>query len=87
MAIGRSDLDQDGLNELADKSLPDVMAAAIAGTNQAYREDNRPTADLRVAAARRVHAGPVVSDADAGDGRRGPADWDQSVRPAGGGGV
>ena len=24
------------------------MAAAIAGTNQAYREDNRPTADLRL---------------------------------------
>ena len=24
------------------------MPAAIAGTNQAYREDNRPTADLRL---------------------------------------
>lgn len=46
--IGRSELDQDKLNELADKALPDVMAAAIAGTNQAYRDDSRPTADLRV---------------------------------------
>jgi glucose-6-phosphate isomerase len=46
--IGRSELNQDGLNELADKSLPDIMAAAIAGTNKAYRDDNRPTADLRV---------------------------------------
>ena len=46
--IGRSELDQDGLNELADKTLPDVLAAAIAGTNQAYRDDNRPTADLRL---------------------------------------
>jgi glucose-6-phosphate isomerase len=46
--IGRSDFDQDGLNELADKSLPDIMAAAIAGTNQAYREAHRPTADLHI---------------------------------------
>jgi len=48
LAIGHSDLDQDKLNELADKTLADVMAAAVAGTNQAYREDNRPTADLHV---------------------------------------
>jgi glucose-6-phosphate isomerase len=48
LKIGRSDLDQDGLNELADKTLPDVMSAAIAGTNKAYRDDHRPTADLHV---------------------------------------
>lgn len=48
LAVGRSELDQDKLNELADKTLPDVMAAAIAGTNQAYREDHRPTADLHL---------------------------------------
>jgi glucose-6-phosphate isomerase len=48
VAIGQSEFDQDGLNALADKTLPDVLAAAIAGTNQAYREDNRPTADLRL---------------------------------------
>jgi glucose-6-phosphate isomerase len=46
--IGSSELNQDGLNELADKTIADVMKAAIAGTNQAYREDNRPTADLRL---------------------------------------
>jgi glucose-6-phosphate isomerase len=46
--IGRSELNQDMLNELAEKTLPDVMAAAIAGTNKAYRDDNRPTADLRI---------------------------------------
>jgi glucose-6-phosphate isomerase len=44
--VGRSDLDQDGLNTLAEKSLPDIMAAAIQGTNQAYQQDQRPTADL-----------------------------------------
>jgi glucose-6-phosphate isomerase len=36
------------LNELAQTSLPDIMSAAIAGTNKAYRDVNRPTADLRV---------------------------------------
>ncbi len=49
VAIGKSELDQDGLNELADKSLPQIMAAAIAGTNKAYRDDHRPTADLHLA--------------------------------------
>jgi glucose-6-phosphate isomerase len=46
--IGSSDFNQDGLNELSEKTLPDIMTAAIAGTNQAYRDDDRPTADLRV---------------------------------------
>lgn len=46
--IGQSDMNQDGLNELADKTLADVLAAATAGTNQAYREDSRPTADLKM---------------------------------------
>lgn len=48
LPIGRSNFDQDKLNELAEKTLPAVMAAAIAGTNQAYRDDHRPTADLRI---------------------------------------
>jgi glucose-6-phosphate isomerase len=48
VAIGRSELDQDKLNELADKTLPEILSAAIAGTNQAYRDDHRPTADIRL---------------------------------------
>jgi glucose-6-phosphate isomerase len=48
IAIGRSDLDQDRLNELAGKTLPDVLRAAIAGTNKAYADDGRPTADLHL---------------------------------------
>jgi len=48
LKIGRSENDQDKLNELADKSLPEVMTAAIQGTNQAYREDNRPTLDFNL---------------------------------------
>lgn len=48
LSIGNSDRNQDGLNELASKTLPDVLTAAIAGTNQAYAEDNRPTANLNI---------------------------------------
>jgi glucose-6-phosphate isomerase len=48
--IGHSDLDQDGLNELAERTLADVLRAALAGTNQAYREADRPTADIRLPA-------------------------------------
>jgi glucose-6-phosphate isomerase len=48
LAVGHSELNQDKLNELADKTLPDIMAAAIAGTNKAYEDDGRPTADLRL---------------------------------------
>lgn len=46
--VGTSEWNQDGLNELADKTLPDILTAATQGTNQAYREDNRPTADLHL---------------------------------------
>lgn len=48
LSVGTSRLDQDQLNSLADKTLPEIMAAAIAGTNQAYAEDRRPTADLHL---------------------------------------
>jgi len=48
VAIGRSDQNQDGLNELADKTIPEVLSAATQGTNQAYRDDNRPTAALHL---------------------------------------
>ena len=48
IAIGKSELDQDKLNDLAEKTLPDIMSAAIAGTNQAYRDDGRPTANIHL---------------------------------------
>ncbi|GIW99433.1 MAG: glucose-6-phosphate isomerase [Pirellulaceae bacterium] len=46
LKIGFRDGDPDRLNDLADKALPEVMAAAIEGTNQALREDGRPTTNL-----------------------------------------
>jgi glucose-6-phosphate isomerase len=48
LAVGKSQHDQDQLNALASKTLVDIMAAAIAGTNKAYFEDKRPTADLHL---------------------------------------
>lgn len=37
---------QDQLNKLEGKTVPDVLSAAIEGTNRAYADVNRPTADL-----------------------------------------
>ena len=48
LEIPRFDNDADQLNKYAGKSIADVLEAAIAGTNQAYAEDDRPTADIRL---------------------------------------
>lgn len=48
LPVGHSELNQDGLNDLADKALPDIMAAAIKGTTLAYSEDRRPVADIHL---------------------------------------
>jgi len=37
---------QDELNKHARKTLPEFLSAAIEGTNKAYADDNRPTADI-----------------------------------------
>ncbi len=46
LPVGHSAHDQDHLNEIAEKTLPEIMNAAISGTNDAYSEDGRPTADI-----------------------------------------
>ena len=46
LPIGKRDSDPDQLNEIAEKSLPEIMSAAIEGTNQALREDGRPSTNL-----------------------------------------
>ena len=48
LPVGRSDLDQDQLNRIAEKTLPEIMDAAILGTNQSYRDGGRPTADIHI---------------------------------------
>ncbi len=46
LMVGMQDGDYDKLNELADKSLPELMQAAIDGTNEAYHSDARPTTTI-----------------------------------------
>ena len=48
LPVGQSSLNQDDLNRHASKTLPQIMSAAIAGTNQAYREGGRPTANIHL---------------------------------------
>ena len=50
LVIGKSEYDQDQLNAIAGKTIPQIMTAAIEGTNEAYLEDSRPTADLTISA-------------------------------------
>jgi glucose-6-phosphate isomerase len=40
--------DQDKLNDLTGKTLPEILAAARQGTNEAYADDYRFTADIRL---------------------------------------
>ena len=44
--IGMADNNEDGLNAFSRKGYPDLLEAAFHGTNQAYLEAARPTADL-----------------------------------------
>ncbi|MBL8891720.1 MAG: glucose-6-phosphate isomerase [Planctomycetaceae bacterium] len=60
LKVGTSVHDQDGLNELAHKSLPDLMSAAIAGTNQAYFEDSRLTTNLHLPASDESSIGQLL---------------------------
>lgn len=46
--IGMMDRNEDDLNQYNRKSIPDLIDAAIRGTNQAYYDVGRPTADLIV---------------------------------------
>ena len=48
LSVGRRARDEDGLNELAETTVPQIMAAAFEGTNQALADDHRPTADLHL---------------------------------------
>ena len=46
IAVQMADRNEDGLNALARKGLPDLMTAALQGANQSYWDVARPTADL-----------------------------------------
>lgn len=44
--VGMADRNEDELNQYNRKGLPDILSAALRGTNQAYFDAARPTADL-----------------------------------------
>ncbi len=44
--IGMSERNEDDLNQFSRKGLPDILDAAIKGTNEAYTQSARPTADI-----------------------------------------
>ncbi len=46
MMVGMADRNEDELNAYNRKGLPDIMKAALQGTNQAYLDVARPTADI-----------------------------------------
>jgi glucose-6-phosphate isomerase len=48
IGVGMADQNQDELNAYNRKGLPDLNSAALRGTNQAYYDVGRPTADLVV---------------------------------------
>lgn len=48
LTVGTSDYNQDELNQISDKTLPELMRAAVDGTNRAYLDDQRPTTDIRL---------------------------------------
>jgi glucose-6-phosphate isomerase len=48
IAVGMADRNEDDLNALARKTLPNILDAALRGTNQAYAAAARPTADLTI---------------------------------------
>ena len=60
LAIGNIGFNDDGLDELSDRTLPDVMTAAIDGTNQAYESDGRPTTNLYLPASDEEGVGQLL---------------------------
>ena len=46
IAIGMADRNEDDLNSLSRRNYPEILDAALRGTNQAYAESARPTANL-----------------------------------------
>ncbi len=46
LQIGQSNYDQDQLNQMEKTTFPELMSAAIQGTNEAYASDDRPTTTI-----------------------------------------
>ena len=60
LPVGASDWDHDKLDDLAERTLPEMMDAALRGTNLAYEEDGRPTTNIRLPAADEAGLGQLL---------------------------
>jgi len=59
LAIGARGADADSLNEIAERTLPDVMKTVIERTNQALRDDGRPSTNLYIPLVDELHMGQL----------------------------
>lgn len=59
LPIGERASDEDSLNEIATKTLPEIMRAAIDGTNEALRSDGRPYTNLHIHRADELNLGQL----------------------------
>jgi len=60
IAIGMADRNEDGLNEFARKKYPDLLRAALTGTNRAYADAARPTTDILLPALNEYTLGQLM---------------------------
>jgi glucose-6-phosphate isomerase len=60
LPVGQRPTDPDSLNDIAHKTLPDIMRAAIAGTNEALRSDGRPTTNLHMPRVDETYMGQLL---------------------------
>ncbi len=60
LAVGKIGCNDDQLDRFADRTLPEIMRAAIDGTNQAYRAGGRPTADITLPACDESSLGQLL---------------------------
>ena len=82
IAIEPSEFDQDKLNSLSGKTLPDILRAAYRGHESSLCRRLPPHGHDPPAPARRRLAGPAFPDVHAGHGGRRPPGRHQSLRPA-----
>lgn len=59
IAIGSRKTDHDSLNDIAQKTLPEVMRAAVQGTNEALAADGRPYTNLFLPRVDELHLGQL----------------------------
>ena len=59
LAVGARTQDADSLNEIAEKTLPEVMKAGIEATAQALRQDGRPSTNLFIPRVDELHLGQL----------------------------